>query len=278
VTHDRPKTTATDGTGGDADHSAPVDAVTTWTHPTGGYPRRINIVGCGPTQQTFHAAHQTYDVAIIRADETWTLNKALRTVRSHLVFIMDDLIGEATRSEQYRNDIRSDDRPIITSSVDAVVKEQYPHVDLHAYPILDVLNHCAIRALGNGGMPFEEMLDKPKIVGKVGRMIAGYMHNSLPYMLAYALFVNVHEVTLFGVDYSIEGSHIREDDRANCEYWIGFLRACGMKITVTDNTTLLNTTRQPWWYGYGARPPKLRDPTRLELEAEMERIGKITVA
>jgi hypothetical protein len=101
--------------------------------------------------------------------------------------------------------------------------------------------------------PLREVLDA------VGTENA-YFHNSLPYILAYALFIGVEELHLWGADYSHERLKDRESDRANAEYWIGYCRAKGMRIIVPATTTLLNSTRHGWYYGYRHQPPQvLRD-------------------
>ena len=75
-------------------------------------------------------------------------------------------------------------------------------------------------------------------------------------MLAYALYLeSVHTIHLWGCDYTFPGTDIREDDRANCEYWVGALQASGLRVIVSKRTTLLNRNKQPWCYGFGARQP-----------------------
>jgi hypothetical protein len=81
-------------------------------------PKTVAIIACGPTNSDWHAGHFTYEPQFPKTDEVWTLNKALRTTKADLVFIMDDLVGEARRSPAYAEDIRNLTCPVITSNVE----------------------------------------------------------------------------------------------------------------------------------------------------------------
>ena len=247
-----------------------------WKHPTGSIPKVVDIVACGPTIRSYMAMRFEYDPIAPTPDEVWTLNKAVRTVRADLAFIMDDLVGEARRSERYRQDLECLQIPVITSTVDMQVEDLYPTLFMHGlteYPLDEVLNQLGARVLRNRG-PNLNTGD----VKNVGDIVGYYLHNSIPYMLAYALFIGVERVQLYGADYTYPGMAAREDDRANTEYWIGLLRAFGVEVWTTRDTTLLNQTRQPWLYGYGARPPARKAPTVDWLAEEAARLwpGPIT--
>lgn len=239
------------------------------SHVTGNNPERVVIVGCGPTMFDWHRGNLTYESSFGRPDEVWTLNKALRTVRADVGFVMDDMTGEAIRSAEYRDDLDRCGTPIITSIVDDEVKRLYPSARLHRYPIQAIINYCGYireRIVGNA-MPC------PRQIHASARFVAAYMHNSIPYILAYALFIGVRHASLFGCDYTFPGQAAREDDRANAEYWVGLCRAWGMIVDVPETTTLLNTRDRRGLYGYGVRQPVMRPPSDTEaaIFAEMYR-------
>jgi len=209
-----------------------------WKHPTGQNPKRVAIVCLGPTKldlvevQTAHEPQR--DLRHNDVDELWGLNAGINwlwgRVKWDLVFIMDHLGGESAKHPQYGRHIAqlSNRIPIITSDN----TEGFP--DVFPYPLRDV-------------------------VTEVGAENA-YFHNSLPYMLAYALFIGVKEIHLWGADYSHEQLKDRESDRANAEYWVGFCRARGVRVIVPESTTLLNSRNHGWFYGYLHQPPmELRD-------------------
>lgn len=214
-------------------------------------------MACGPTANEWHRANVGYHRPWNPPPEVWTLNKALRTVRADLGFVMDDMCGEGRRSDTYRHDLDTCGVPIITSILDAEVRGMYPNAQLHAYPLSDVLWYAAtVMCIGEGGK-----VTIPRLIER--RQAVCYQHNSLPYIFAYAFYIGVRRLMLFGVDYTHPSnpSDIREDDRANAEFWLGGLIFHGMKIEVPSNTTLLNTCYQKPMYGFGARQPLLDMPT-----------------
>lgn len=248
-----------------------------WQHPTGETPTSVNILACGPTQATYHAGHLTYDPVLPPADETWLVNKAIRTCRGDVAFVMDDLVGEAHQSEQYRRDLAKFPGPILTSTVDQPVSQVLHdrYGDTYPLPLDLMVRYFGMRVLRARGVSEQSA----QLIDRVGLDVAAYWHNSIPYMLAYAAFIGVANVFLYGADYTHpkSGADIREDDRANCEYWVGFLRALGVSVAVTADTTLLNKLQHKgkrWFYGFGARQPVIAASTLQDCEAMAEYIEK----
>lgn len=254
-----------------------------WVHPTGTVPETVNIVACGPSIRSYHSAHFNYDPVIPPAAETWGVNKGLRTQLGHnrnVGFIMDDLVGEAMKSERYRQDVDNLPFPIITSTIDDRVKKAFPtrfsygnRGLTHEYPVNQVIDRVGVALALARGASAETILDDPAHISVTGQIAGYYLHNSIPFMLAYAWFIGVKKVHLFGCDYTYPGMEAREDDRANTEYWCGFLRSQGLEIWVTQDTTLLNQCKQPYIYGYGARPPIIADPDRTALHWHLSALG-----
>lgn len=253
--------TMPDEASGQTATTASSDAKPRWQHPTGRNPEFVAIVACGPTQSEWHRANVGYHRPFNPPPEVWTLNKALRTVRADLGFVMDDMVGEGRRAETYRHDLDTCGVPIITSILDDEVRSMYPTARLHSYPLSEVLWYVAtVLCMAQGGeVTPQRLLER--------RQTVCYQHNSLPYMLAYAMFVGVKRLMLFGVDYTHPSnpSDVREDDRANAEFWLGVLVAHGMQIEVPSSTTLLSTCYQKPMYGFGARQPLLDMPTAEDI-------------
>ena len=238
-----------------------------YQHPTGNHPEIIDIVACGPTLRTYTSMRMDYNPVAPEPDEVWSLNKALRTIRCDLGFVMDDLVGEARKSERYRQALDALEVPVITSIIDTDVEALYPNLNKTEYPLDEVINHIGLRICRARSSSFST-----EDVKTTGDINGYYLHNSIPYILAYALFIGVKRVQLFGADYTYPGMAAREDDRANTEYWVGLLRAYGVELWTTADTTLLNQTRQPWLYGYGARPPIREAPSVEWVEGEARRL------
>lgn len=142
--------------------------------------------------------------------QVWTCNAGFRIWRHDLLFVMDDLEGEAHKWPEYGNDLAENARPFITS------REYAKWPTASAYPLGLV---CSI--LGLTGM------DR-------------YFFNSVPYMLAYACALGVRNIAIFGADYHHPNQVGREADLPNTEWWLGFLRARGVSIQLAPDTTLMS--------------------------------------
>jgi len=220
------------------DNESPKPA-STWEHPTGlRKPTSVLMVALGPSKGDLleiTTRHQP-PADVMECDEVWGINGGVNhfggRVAYDLLWVMDWIEQEARTEPRYGQYIKRHwnihAAPIITSQATG---EWENHPGVHEYPLQEVLQH-----VGNDN---------------------GYFHNSLPYILAYALYIGVKRFVLFGADYSHERIKRREDDRANAEYWVGYCRAKGMQVVVPATTTLLNTDRGLWFYGYRDQPVSL---------------------
>lgn len=245
-------------------------ATTASDHVTGNNPESVVIVALGPTSADWHAENCPYDRAMPQADEVWTLNKGIRHIRCDVAFVMDDMVGEGRKSEQYRRDLDACSAPIITSIVDDDVRAMYPNAVIHRYPLAHVLWSVGFAVERARGKAIERITDQDCVRNGVAMR---YFQNSVPYMLAYAWFIGVKRLRLYGADYTFPNQPAREDDRANCEYWVGIVRALGMEVSLPDTTTLLDTRYQKGLYGFGARQPLVKPPTVDDLARYAARYG-----
>lgn len=72
---------------------------------------------------------------------------------------------------------------------------------------------------------------------------SNYLHSSIAYMMAYAIYTGAKEINIFGVDMEHDSEYVGQ--RPCLAYWIGFAKAKGVNVnvmTVLDN--------QPYLYGY----------------------------
>jgi len=210
------------------------EKVLRWEHPNASLPESVLIVGLGPTKAdllnstTLHVP----DDALMGVDEVWGVNAAINhfagRIRYDMIWMMDHLDGEVRKYPKYIQQmeryLKRHQVPLITS--DAGEYAEMDHV--YEYPL-----HWIYLLLGDDGM---------------------YMHNSIPYMLAYALAIGVKEIHIWGCDYSYEKEKTREDDRANAEYWIGFARARGVKVLIPASSSLTSADKGLWFYGYRDQP------------------------
>lgn len=224
----------------------------TWKHPADAIPEKIAIIGLGATAQDWHTDHAQYDPLTEQVDEVWTVNKGFRTLQCDMVFVMDDLVEEARKSERYGEDIKriSEKIPVLTSTVDGPISDQWPSV--HKYPLREVLKFWGthIHKTRPANMRIES---NPMDIGL--REVA-YFNNSIPYMLAYSGFIGVKNIYMFGCDYTFPGMPAREDDRANAEYWVAACQfGLGISFRFPARTTLLSRNRGRVFYGWNGRQP-----------------------
>jgi hypothetical protein len=188
-------------------------------HPTGKSPESVTLVALGPTKEEF-VKNQTSHTPKIRADEVWTLNTGIRWLKHDLAFIMDDMSEFAHHFPVYGEEMRNADKPIITSAK----YDEFPTaID---YPLQEVINE------------FKQV----------------YFNNSVPYIIAYALYIGVKELNLFGADYTFPGQEARESGRGCVEFWIGFAASRGMRVNVVDQSTLMDACEDGRFYGYIHQP------------------------
>lgn len=212
-----------------------------WLHPTGKLPKEVVFLGLGETKRQYADIHAVNHGPVFPVHtEVWTLNNGLFIWPHDCLFVMDDLQGEAHKWPAYGNALKGHHHPIITST-------RYPEYrSSMAYPFEEVCRHFALTGLSR------------------------YFFNSLPYIIAYACFIGVERLTLLGCDYTHPASPgPREEDQANTEWWLGFVTAKGMKITLANDTTLMRAreTGRPL-YGYRFDPRLTMDRQAPDNQAE----------
>lgn len=211
-----------------------------WQHPTnrtiltGEPPRSVAIVGLGPSQQDFFRL-LTHHEPGLTFDEVWSVNTGLRYTPHDLAWVMDDLADYGARFPAYGQALRQHHRPIVTNTAYA----EYP--GSLSYPLAEVLAACP-------------------------QMTRCFYHNSIPYLLAYACFLAVETVYLFGIDYSHPEFATREEGREVAAVWIGYLRGRGIAVNINEGSSMLQSHRidDPLWrpfYGY-LRQPAVAGVTR----------------
>lgn len=196
-------------------------------HPTGGVPERVIMLLLGESKQDYANMLAVSHDPCFPPSEVWTCNAGFRIWRHDLLFLMDDFEQEAYKWPQYGKELAAHDRPIITSTV-------YPRAGRHmvAYPFTRICQDLELKHMDR------------------------YFFNTVPYMLAYALWIGVKHVTLFGADYHHPHAAGREGDVENAHWWLGYLRAKGVAISVANSSTLMgarNVGRPLYGYRFDPR-------------------------
>lgn len=205
-----------------------------WRHPTGRNPKHVVIVGLGPTKADLlnGTSGHTPNKDLMAADEVWGVNAAINQfagrIRYDMIWMMDNLHGEFRKYPQYieymKQYLERHRVPLMTSEAG-----EYADIEnIYEYPL-----YWIYAMYGDDAM---------------------YFHNSIPYMVCYALAIGVKRLELWGCDYSYEKHKTREDDRANAEYWIGFARSKGMKVLIPVTSSLTSADKGLYFYGYDDQP------------------------
>lgn len=222
-----------------------VEATPVPAAPKPAAPRHVAIVGLGPSSKDYFELVMRLGGRKALADETWAVNALGDVLACDRIFHMDDVAVQERRAAANPEGniarmvdwLRQHPGPIYTS----VVRNGYP--GLVPFPLEDVLNA--------GGVP--------------------YFNNTVAYAIAYARFIGVKKLSLYGVDFTRPNVHQGEQGRACCEFWLGLCTADGMEIDLPDATTLMDACKpddEPWFYGYDGVDVTLGDAPD----------GKVTVA
>ena len=197
-----------------------------WVHPTNDkQPKEVIMLLLGESKKDYgNILSLAHDHPFPSRPEIWTCNAGMRIWQHDLLFVMDDMKEEAYKWPSYGADLACSETPIITSTC----YDEFPMA--FEYPFLAICDALDLKGLNR------------------------YFYNTVPYMLAYALFIGVRRITLFGADYWHPNSPGREADLANCEWWLGYLAAKGVSLSLAPDTTLMRARQNDPLYGYRFDP------------------------
>lgn len=189
----------------------------------------VAIVAYGPSMHQYVALAKALGGRHAFCDEVWGINAVASVINCDRAFHMDDIRIQEIRAAALPDSniahmvkwLKTAPGPIYTSRA----HPEYP--GLVDFPLEDVLN-------------------------KVGGI--AYLNSTPAYALALAEAEGVERLSLFGLDYTYANKLHAEKGRGCVEYWIGRAIARGVKVSIADSSTLLDTAFQlqgPALYGYG---------------------------
>ncbi len=189
-------------------------------------PAHVVILGLGPSCEAYLDLVKRLGSRHAFSDEVWAINALGDVLQCDRIFHMDDVriqeIRAAARPEsniaQMLTWMRRHPGPIYTSRL----HPDYP--GLVEFPLQDVINSCGI----------------------------AYLNNTAAYAVAYAVHIGVKQISLFGCDYTYPNAHDAEQGRACTEFHLGIAKARGIRIGLTDKTSLMDACcdEQERLYGY----------------------------
>jgi len=195
-------------------------------HAPGAIPEHVAIVGLGPSLATYVDIAKRCGGRRKLADETWAINALGDVLACDRIFHMDDVrIQEARAAAKPQSNIaammewiKGHPGPIYTSRL---------HPD---YP-------------GLVEFPFED------VINKTGH---AYFNNTAAYAVAFAVYLGVKKISLYGCDFTYPNAHDAEKGRACVEFWLGVASARGIQLSIPVTTSLMDgcVEADRRFYGY----------------------------
>ena len=201
-------------------------------------------------------------------DQVWAINhmgKLLKNV--DLIVAMDDLRRESARYDS-----------MLTGDVPVLTSKAYPEFNCIEYPIREVVEFLHTSHTERCTAKIFDMLDQttariPKHVREQimewaqndthRSFIGTYIRNSVTAAVVFAAFLGFERISLFGADFYYDDNNARsEEARANCEFWMGFCHALGIKLEVARGSTTLDMNKPQKIYGYAEQPSLPFDANR----------------
>jgi hypothetical protein len=170
-------------------------------------PQRVAIVALGPSAQTFMRRSMSNQGVQDPYDEVWTLNRGFAGFQHDKLFCMDDLRWiDKHRNKAYAAFLKNHDRPIITST-------PYPEFPTSVpFPLYECIQF------------HDDDL---------------FAVNTVSYMIAYALYIGVKEIALYGADFVYKNGTIVEEGGLAVAYMLGRCKSHDCIHTLTNDTTML---------------------------------------
>ena len=204
-------------------------------HFTGGKPKKVAVIGCGPSMQDYVNIKAGSQAANFHVDEVWGVNLSGSVIQTNLDFVMDDHAKSISSSPEYAYFERNNGKPLVTSAP----RPQCPNAV--AFPLAEALAIPGARE---------------------------YFNHTIAYIIAYSIIIGVEELCVFGADYishmkpyGAPGTDFTEPSRymACTAYWCGIAASQGVNVIVTPNSPLLDAdrARTTGFYGY-LIPPSVK--------------------
>lgn len=190
-------------------------------------PARVAILGLGPSLEAYVDVVKRLGARASLVDEVWGINAVADVIRCDRVFHMDDVRVQ---------ELRAAARP------DSNIAAMLGWLKTHPGPIYTSVPHPDYP--GTIAYPLEAVMNA------VGGL--AYFNSTAAYAVAYAVYLGVQKLYLFGCDFTYPNAHQAEKGRACVEFYLGLGRARGMEIGLPAATSLLDgcAARDERIYGY----------------------------
>jgi hypothetical protein len=187
--------------------------------PPKGVPDHVVILGLGPSIHSYTDHVMRLGGRHAFADEVWAINALGDVLACDRVFHMDQVeIQEIRAAARPQSNIavmvdwlKTHPGPVYTS----IKKDGYP--GLVELPIEDMINSLGF----------------------------AYFNGTAAYAVAYAIYIGVKKISLFGIDFTLPNAHHAEQGRACVEFWLGIAAARGIALGFAERTSLMDSIHDP---------------------------------
>ena len=191
-----------------------------------GVPEHVAILGLGPSLSQYVEITKRLGGKHAYCDETWGINALGGVLMCDRIFHMDDVRIQELRAK---------------AQPESNIAKMLEWLKVHPGPVITSRKHADYPGLVE--FPLEQVL---------GRFEFDYFNSTAAYALAYAIYLGVKRISLFGVDFTYPKAHDAEKGRACVEFWLGVAAARGIKLTIAKTSSLMDAchSRRERLYGY----------------------------
>ncbi|MBK8916483.1 MAG: class I SAM-dependent methyltransferase [Phycisphaerales bacterium] len=198
-------------------------------------PEHVAILGLGPSLEQYVDLVKRLGGKHVYCDEVWGINAVGGVIMCDRIFHMDDVRVQEARAK---------------AAPESNIAHMLEWLRVHPGPVITSRAHPDYPGLVE--FPLEDVLNR------TGR--APYFNSTAAYAVAYAIYLGVKRISLFGVDFTYPNAHQAEKGRACVEYWLGVAAQLGIIVNVPKTSTLLDAmnTQADRLYGYDTLDVTLR--------------------
>lgn len=177
------------------------------------------------------------------ADEVWAINKMGAAIHCDVIFRMDDMMTEVPVNQKFWEGINGEKIMVLDLWTETLKKFPGKIITSKAYPE---------EYPASVEYPLEEVV---KCVN------SSYFNTTPAYAIAYAIYLGVKQISLYGIDYTYANRHVAESGRACVEFHLREALRRGIGIKIAKNSTLMDTNEpKRKLYGYKVKPTLLDAP------------------
>jgi hypothetical protein len=178
-------------------------------------PNHIAIVAFGPTSAFYLDAAKKEGNRNRFADFVIAINAMGSVIQSDLVFHMDD--------------VRIQERRAVADP------------EGHVAGLVEWLKTYQGRVITSRGHPDYPHLEEFPLEDVLNKFGGGYINGTGAAALAYAIYLEPKEISLWGFDFTYPNAHKNEKGRACVEYWLGRAQERGIAIRLPPKTSLMDS-------------------------------------